>query len=173
MILDKLWEFDPAGTAITVTAASTNIVDLHGAGLVPAPSSTVKPGRDIGGGSAAGPTPMLMVLVTTTFTASGAATLNVAFQGAPDDGTGNPGAYATYAESGVIALASLVAGNMVLNIDVPRLLPAPNTPALLPRFVRLNYTVATGPFTAGKLTSYVVLTRDDQVSYIPGVAVNN
>lgn len=173
MILDKNLEFDPSGTAITSTAVSTNVFDLHGSGLVPAPSSSVKPGRDIGGGSASGPTPMLLVLVNTTFTASGAATLNVQFQAAPDNGSGGVGSYATYAESGTIALASLVAGNTILNIDVPRILPAPNTPALLPRWLRLNYVVATGPFTGGALQAYIVLTRDDQVSYIPGVTVGN
>lgn len=173
MILDKLLEFDPAATAITVTAASTNIFDLHGASLIPAFSSTVLPGRDMGAGSSGANIPKIVVLVTTTFTAGGAGTLQVQFQGAPDNGSGSPGSYVTYAETPALALASLVAGNRIFDIDWPRILPTPNTPALLPRFVRLNYVVATGPMTAGKLTAYMVLGRDDQVAYIPGIAVAN
>lgn len=172
MILDKLLEFDPAGTAITSTAASTNVIDLHGANLVPAFSTTVKPGRDLGGGSASGPTPMLFVVITTTFTQAGA-TLNVQFQGAPDDGTGIPGTYATYAESGVLALANMAAGNVLLAIDVARIQPLPNTPALLPRFLRLNYVVASGPFTAGKLSAYISLSNEYSTAYLPGIAVAN
>lgn len=173
MILDKLLEFDPAGTAVTATAASTNIIDLHGANLIPAFSATVKPGRDMGGGSAGGPTPMLLVVVTTTFTAGGAGTLNVQFQAAPDNGSGAAGSFVTYAESGVQALANLVAGNTIFNIDVPRILPLPNTPALLPRFLQLNYVVATGPMTAGKLSAYIVLTSEPTGYYLPGFTVPN
>lgn len=173
MILDKLQEFDPAGTAITSTAASTNIIDLHGANMVPAFSSTVKPGRDMGGGSAAGPTPMIIVVITTTFTAGGAATLNVQFQAAPDNGSGAAGSFVTYVETGVIALASLVAGNLIFAVDVPRILPLPNTPALLPRFLQLNYVVATGPMTAGKLSSYISLSNEYSTAYIPGITVAN
>lgn len=173
MILDKLLEFDPSGTAVSVTAASTNIIDLHGASLLPAFSSTVKPGRDIGGGSASGPTPMLMVVVTTAFVSAGGALLNVQFQGAPDDGTGAAGTYATYAESGTVAVASLAAGNLIFNIDVPRILPLPNTPALLPRFIRLNYVVTVSSFSAGKLAAYVVLSTDAPTQYLPGVTVAN
>jgi hypothetical protein len=45
-----------------------------------------------------------------------------------------------------------VAGNVLFEIDLPlpRVIPSPNTPALLPRFLRLNYVVVTGPMTAGK-----------------------
>lgn len=173
MILDKLLEFDPANTAITVTAVSTNSFDAHGSGLIPAASATVKPGRDMGSGSDDGPTPRILVLVQQTFTAGGAGTLNIQFQGAPDNGSGVAGAFATYAESGVIALASLVLGNTIFNIDWPRILPMPNTPALLPRFFRLNYVVATGPFTAGQVQSEMVLTQDNYTPYLPGVVVNN
>lgn len=172
MIMDKLLEFDPSGTALTVTAASTNVLDAHGASLIPAFSSTVKPGRDMGAGGGL-ITPKLVVLITTTFGAGGAATLQVQFQGAPDNGSGAPGTYVTYAESPARALADLVAGNRILDIDWPRIAPSPNTPALLPRFYRLNYIVATGPMTSGALGAWIVLGRDDQVAYIPGVTVAN
>lgn len=171
MIMDKLMEFDPAGTLITVTAASTNIFDLHGAGLIPAAAAI--PGRDMGVGSANGAIPKLMVVTQAVFTAAGAATLNVQFQGAPDNGAGVPGAYVTYVETGVIAKGILVNNVRIFDVDWPRILPAPNTPALLPRFVRLNYVVATGPFLTGSVQAEVVLGRDDQVYYQAGTTVAN
>lgn len=173
MILDKLLEFDPAATAVTVTAASTNEVDLHGAGLVPAFSATVKPGRDIGGGSESGYPPRIIVVCTTTFTAGGAGTLQIQFQGAPDNGSGIAGTYVTYAETPAMALADLVAGNMLWSLPAPRIRPAPNTPALLPRFIRLNYIVATGPMTAGKVQAYLALSGEPSTAYLPGTTVAN
>ena len=172
MILDKSLEFDPNGTAITASAASTNVIDLHGANLVPSPSSTVKPGRDLGGGQAGGPIPRVWVVVNTTFTQNGA-TLNVALQGAPDNGSGGVGSYVTFAESGAIVLASLVAGNVIFDVPVPRVIPQPNTPALLPRWLRLNYTVASGPFTGGALQAYIALGDEPSAYYIPGFTVAN
>lgn len=173
MLIDKLLEFDPNPTAITVTAVSTNVLDLHGASLIPAPSATVKPGRDMGIGAALGAMPKLMVLVVETFTAVGAGTLQVQVQGAPDNGAGAEGAYATYAETPAIGKATLVAGVRIFDIDLPRMIPTPPTPALMPRFIRLNYIVATGPMTAGKVCSELVLGRDDNPQYLPGIAVNN
>lgn len=172
MIIDKQLEFDPAGTAITASAASTNVIDLHGSGLIPAAAG--KPGRDMGVGTAPGAVPRLMISIQQTFgSGGGSATLNIQFQGAPDNGSGSPGSYTTYAESGAIPQASLVAGNRVFDIDVPRVLVTPLTPATLPRFLRLNYVVASGPMTAGTIQAEIVLSRDDQVSYQAGVTVAN
>jgi hypothetical protein len=56
-----------------------------------------------------------------------------------------------------------VAGVHIFDIDLPRVVPNPNTPALMPRFLRLNYIVATGPMTAGGHAE-LVLGRDDQCS---------
>src|SRR4051812_33589370 len=97
-IMDRLIEFDATGTAITVTAVSTNVLDLHGASLIPAPSATVKPGRDIGAASGYSQ-PRLLVQATEAFAAVGAATLQVQVQAAPDNGAGAEGAYATYVET--------------------------------------------------------------------------
>lgn len=173
MLLDKLMEFDPTGTAITVTAVSTNALDLHGASLIPAPSATVKPGRDMGIGSAMGALPKVTVIATEAFAAAGAGTLQVQVQGAPDNGAGAEGAYTTYAETPAIGKAALVAGVHIFDIDLPRVVPNPIAPAAMPRFLRLNYIVATGPMTAGKVYSGLTLGRDDQVQYIPGISVAN
>lgn len=171
MILDGNLVFDPAATAITVTAASTNIIDLHGSGMIPAAAAGV--GRDMGIGSSSGATPKLMVVVQQTFTAAGAATLNVQVQGAPDNGSGSPGSYVTYAETGAIAKGSLVVGNRIFDIDLPRVLVTPVTPANVPRFIRLNYVVATGPMTAGTVYAALILGRDDQMTYQSGFTVSN
>ncbi len=153
MILDNSLIFDSAASvAIGVgSQASTNQINLVNA-------------RDMGVGSDEGVTPKLMVLVTTAFTTTNAATLQVQVQGSTNNAT-----YTTYAESDVISAANLAAGNQLLNIDMPR--PAPG--AALPQYLRLNYVVATGTFGAGALTSALVLTRGDNVNYPPGVAVVN
>lgn len=172
MILDKLLEFDPAGTAVTSTATSTNVIDLHGSGLIPAAAAL--PGRDLGGGNVgSGASPRIIVFITTTFAAAGAATLNIQFQGAPDNGSGAAGSFVTYSETGVIAKASLAAGVLAWSVPVPRILPVPNTPALLPRFLQLNYVVATGPFTAGKLSAYIALGDEASTVYQSGFTVSN
>lgn len=173
MIFDKSLEFDPASTVIAVTTVSTNVIDLQGAGLLPAPGSSVKPGRDIGGGTDGGSVPRIWVFVDTTFTAGGGATLNIQFQGAPDNGSGAPGFYVTYAETGAIALASLVAGNVLWDVPVPRVLPVPVSLTSIPRFVELNYVVASGPFTGGALRAYIALPDSPSAYYPSGIAVAN
>lgn len=168
MILDKLLEFDPAGTPLTVSAASTNIIDLHSANMIPAAAAL--PGRDLGAGQSASGTPKIMAIVTTALLAAGAATLVVQVQGAPDNGAGAPGAYVTMAESQAIPKAALVIGARLLDIDMPR--PAPGQG--VPRFIRLNYVVGTGPFTAGAIQAELVLERGDNNIYYPaGTAVSN
>src|SRR5260221_13993257 len=137
--------------AITATAASTSVIDLQGGlAINVGPNATVF-GEDIGIGDGVA---MLKVaaFVTTTFTAAGAGTLVVALQGAPDTGAsepgGTPGTYVTYAQTGVIALADLVAGMKIAALDWP---PVQPNSSPLPRYLRLNYTVATGPMTAGNI----------------------
>lgn len=156
MILDKLLEFDPAGTAITATATSTNILDMLQA-------------RDMGIGDHAGATPKLLVACQQTFTAAGAATLNIQFQSAPDNGSGAPGTWTTAAESSALPLASLVAGLHLFDISLPHR----QAGAAIPRFYRLNYVVATGPMTAGTVQSELVLGRDNTPAYPSGFTVAN
>ena len=158
MILDSLLMFStPASPqAVTVTAASTNIIDL----LNP---------RDMGIGD--DPALKLAIYITTAFTAAGAATLQVQFQGAPDNGSGLPGTYVTYAESATYAVADLSVGRKLLPIDVPhRDLTLTTT---FPRFYRLNYIVATGPMTAGALVAGIVLDRQDASQYPAGLTITN
>jgi len=127
----------PSGVALTATRVSTNVIDLL-------------TGRDLGAGAVLG----LHVDVLTAFTAGGAATLQIDFEvGATAGGTYYPLIY-----SPIIPVAQLIVGAPIFRVDVPlnQVLNAtagvPSTPG---RFIRLNYTVVTGPFTAGALFSYL------------------
>jgi hypothetical protein len=165
MILDGLLQF--TGTAGTVstdspttgTQQSTNVIDLVNA-------------RDMGIGD--DPALKLMVVIQTTF-ASGTS-LELQLQGAPDNGSGAPGSYTTMWDSGAIAEASLVAGRYLANIDMPRtLLATPSNPSAaqaLPRFLRLQY-VTVGTHTAGQLYGFLVLDRQDQITYPAGINISN
>ena len=134
----------PSGVALTTTRVSTNVIDLL-------------TGRDLGAGNILG----IHVDVLTTFTAGGAATLQIDFEvGATAGGTYYPLNY-----SSVIPVAQLTVGSPIFRVALPlnQVLNAVagvrNTPG---RFIRLNYTVATGPFTAGTIFSYVNPIADRQ-----------
>ncbi len=152
MIIDGLLLFDSAAL-VTSTAVSTNIVDLVNA-------------RDIGVGD--DPAMKIMVLVTTAITTTNSATLTVSAQGSTDNST-----WSTYASSPAYAAATLVAGTRLFDIDWPR----PAAGLATPRYLRLNYTVGTGIFSAGAVTAALVLDRDDRVNaagaYPPGIRIAN
>ena len=182
MILDALLQFDNAASlAIAAgTQASTNVIDFGlGTSTNPAIPSNANGGgaRDMGIGD--DPALKLLVQISTTFTSGGAGTLSVAIQGAPDNGSGAPGSYTTWWTSPVYALATLVAGARLLNMDFPR----PPAGVAVPRFVRLLYTVAGATMTAGAVSAYLVLDRVDQMynstnnavpgGYSPGIAISN
>ena len=161
MFLDQALKLSDA-QAITVTAASTNLYDITGAGSGNVPNmifgTTGLAGADMGlGDSAMRPTAYFSV--DTTFTAAGAATLTIALQGAPDNGSGSPGTYTTIVETSALPVASLVAG---ANLQIP--LPPVTVGEALPRFYRFNYTVATGPMTAGKLNGVILLNAATQTN---------
>lgn len=156
MILDGALQFSGAAGAIngdlptTGSQTSTNIIDLLNA-------------RDMGIGD--NPAMKLFVSVLTAFTAG--TSLQVNFQGAPDN-AGSPGTWTTYASSGVTAEASLTVGQHLFDIDVPR--PPPGV--AIPRFYRLQY-VTVGTHTAGAIYGALVLDRDDELYYPPGIKINN
>lgn len=178
MILDALQQFDNAVSLAIApgTQASTNILDY---GILSGIPSSANGGgaRDMGIGD--DPALKLLVQVGTTFTSGGAGTLSVAIQGAPDNGSGAPGTFVTWYVSPAYALATLTAGGRLLNMDFPR----PPDGVVVPRFVRLLYTVGAVAFTAGTITAFVVLDRDDQMynstdnsvlgGYPAGITINN
>lgn len=131
-----------AGSAITVTRASTNVLDLLSA-------------RDIGGGDDI----EMHVQVLTAFTAAGAATLEIAFQTSATAG----GTYVDLIRSPVIAVADLTVGSQVFRYKLPVMqLNEKTSPK---QFIRLNYTVSTGPMTAGAIFAYLTGGGDRQVTY--------
>jgi len=146
MILDGLLLFDN-NSAITAGGPSGNVLDLLNA-------------RDI----AIGYPLEVLVQPTVDFTAGGAATLQVQFQGSADNST-----WSTYVESLAQPLANLKTGKQPFMIRVPS--PEPDDP--LPRYLRLNYIVGTGPMLTGKLTAGILLDRQANIAYRPGIAISN
>lgn len=137
MILDKLLMFSEA-QAVTATAASTDVIDLG-------PIDGTR--RDIGVGY-----PLeFWTTVNTTATASGAATVNVQLQTSPDNST-----WTTIASSGDLALSALVAGKRIVSQKVP---------SGVQKYLRVNYTVGTGPLTAGAFTSGINLDVGNNTPY--------
>jgi hypothetical protein len=152
MYMDQANLFDTAA-AITATAVSTNIIDLTNA-------------RDLGVGD--DPALDVVVLVTTTMLSAGATTLTIQFQGSTDNST-----YTTMMQSDTLGKAVLTAGTKI-SFDMPRL----SASQARPRYLRLNYVVATGPFTQGAVTSFLCL--DDHANtgianygYAPGIVIAN
>lgn len=147
MITDKQLTFSEA-QAVTTSAASTNVVDLgpltHG--------NTV---RDIGAGEPV----YLVIQVGEDATASGSATVNFALQ---TDTVENFASPTVLFDSGAIGKADLTAGARPVAIAVPR---------GVERYLRVNYTVSTGPLTAGTFSAYLVKDVGDATLYSSGFAV--
>lgn len=166
MILDINTVLDSNKT-LTVTATSAGVLDLAGLGVGQTVTNifgttNTSFGEDIGIGDGASP-PNLLVMIGTTFTAAGAATLQVQLQAAVDTtNTGTPGTWDTIVETDTLAVALLTAGTKIAEFTVPPRYPGQG----FPRFYRLNYVIATGPMTAGAISFAGIITgRDDQVAY--------
>lgn len=148
--------------AVTVTAPSTTTYDVAGVGVGNAPPNTFGTatlfGEDIGIGDGVSP-PRVAVYVGTAFTAGGAATLQLQLQASIDTGTPGytPSAWRTIGQTEAIAVASLTANALIMEMTVP---PRAVGQAF-PRFYRLNYVVATGPMTAGTIAWAGFLTGVD------------
>jgi hypothetical protein len=144
MILDRTLLLSDA-QAITVTAVSSNVIDAGAAGTAFGHAAALRRNLAIG---AAIP---FLVQVVQDFTAGGAATLAIALQTADDEAFSSP---VTVYTTPAIALADLKAGQRLFISDyLPK---GVNGKGITKRYWRLNYTVATGPMTAGKITAGVV-----------------
>lgn len=166
MLLDALTQFVPFGTPLSLVAGAgvsirSNIYDILGQGVGQAPANIIGNvstfGSDMGIGVKK---PLLDCVVGTGFTTGNAATLNVAFQGAPDTGLAGgyqPGAWTTYVETGPMAVANLTAGAIVARFDWPPVFPVGEP---LPRFLSLLFSPAAATnFTAGTI-NFALLTMD-------------
>jgi hypothetical protein len=132
----------------TGTTVASNIIDLGVTSGVPS-SANGGGARDIGVGD--DPSLKLSAIAVTAFNATG--TLQLELSGAPDSGTGTPGAYTVMWTSPVYASAQLVtAGFQLANVDVP-----------IPRFLRLRFIQASTANTTGTVEASIVIDRDDQI----------
>jgi hypothetical protein len=115
MIVDGQLFFEVlTGQAITVTANSTNVLDL---GV----------GRDLGGGAPFAP--ILIASCITAFASSTAsATLTIAVQGAPDNGSGSPGGYQTIQTTPAVPLGQLLIGMRPLKMTLASVSEFPAAP---------------------------------------------
>lgn len=157
MIIDAFLQFDSGANLAQVvgTYTSANIIDLHMAGIPVL--ANLQGARDIGVGD--NPALKMLVQVGTAFTSGGAATLQVALQGATDNGSGAPNAFSTWWTSPAYALATIaVAGARLYDMDMPR----PPAGIAIPRFLRMAYIIAGATTTAGTVYSAIVLDRFDQ-----------
>lgn len=131
MIVDALLTLAD-GQAVTASAPSTHSLDLGSH-------------RDIGGG-----TPLeLVVSVVETATAAGAATVSLALETDDDPAFTVP---ERLVASPAYPLAALTEGASLFRIAVPR---------GTRRYLRLFFTVADGPLTAGRFAASLVATRQD------------
>lgn len=172
MILDINALLDSNHT-ITATAVSNGVYDTAGLGVgqpvlnrfgIATVGGNPSFGNDIGGGGPNASAPQLAVIVGTTFTAAGAATLRVQLQAAVDtNNTGTPGTWDVINQTDDVPVALLVAGAKVANFTVPDRYLGQG----FPRFYRLNYIVATGPMTAGTIGTAALLTGIDDTPQYP------
>lgn len=162
MILDALLQFDSAANVFSngTTVNSTNVLDLHMAGIPVL--ANLQGARDMGIGD--DPAMKLLVQVSTLFV--GGTSCSVALQGATDNGSGAPGTFSTWWISPAYAVATLIVGARMLDMDMPR----PPAGIAIPRFLRLLYTCV-GNVTGGAVNSYLVIDRMDQPYSSTGNAV--
>lgn len=128
-IIDKFLQISTA-QVITATAVSTDVIDAGA-------TKNAAIGRDLGGGTQL----FLEITVGATFTAAGAGTLTIALQDSADNSS-----FADVLTTPALALASLTAGQ---RFYIP-------LPAKLRRYIRANYTVATGPMLTGNVSAQIV-----------------
>lgn len=155
----------------TGTQDASNILDIGVSSGVPS-SASGGGARDIGIGDK--PMLKLSAIATTAFTSG--TSLQIQLNGAPDNGSGAPGAYTAMWTSPVTAEILLIQGSQVANVDVPRVLFG----QVLPRFLKLTF-ITVGTHATGAIEANVVIDRDDQPigitgaisAYPPGVVVAN
>lgn len=136
MIFDKTLQFSNA-QAITVDAASTNLLDLLATGTPYGHAAALK--RDLGKGVRV---PLLVQVVTTFATLT---SLTIKLQGSVDEAFTSPvDIYST----GAVPVATLVAGYQMPIDFFPR--------GTIYRFLRMYYDVTGSDATAGKITAGVV-----------------
>lgn len=141
MMLDAQLQLSSA-QAVTASAVSTNTIDLS-------------QNRDL----ASGDTLVALFTVDSTVTAAGAATVN--FQ-IVSSASGNLSSPTILAQSGPIPKADLTAGRAPFSVGLAQ--NASLAISLGQRYIGVQYTVGTGPLTAGSFTC--CLTTDTNIPKI-------
>lgn len=144
MAVDALLQLS-AAQAVTASAVSTNTLDL----------SQV---RDLGAGGDL----YVNFTVDTTVTAAGAATVTFQLISSASASLTSP---TVLAQTDAIGKAELTAGRRPISLEIP-----PSQLAAQPigqRYFGVQYTVGTGPLTAGAFTAYVDIAKADAPKYYP------
>ena len=144
MIIDNNLRVSSAQT-VTTSAVSTDSIDLSQA-------------RDVGAGYPL----MFHFLVTEAVTAAGAATVDFQVIGSENS---NLSSGVVLGSSGPIGKAELIVGKRIA-VEIN-----PSIGSLGLRYLGANYSVATGPLTAGKFTADIVYNVQDSKSYASGFSV--
>jgi hypothetical protein len=173
MRLDASIAFVPVGSPLpilgTASQLPSNVIDGLGVGPGIAPPNIFgagNPSAVFGADLGIGLFRMLIQVATgTAFATSNSATMNIAFQGAPDSGAAGgyqPGTWQTFSESGYLTAAQMGAGKIIYRGDWSAAFPDTEAGAR-PRFYRLLFqTLAATAFTAGTIANAIVTpTRDD------------
>ena len=155
----------------TGTQDCSNIIDLGVALGIPT-SANGGGARDMGIGDY--PAMKLSIIATAAFTTG--ATTQFELQGAPDNGSGAPGAYTTMWEQ-VAAVTSAPQGWQFANVDLPRTV----FEQVLPRYLQLVCISGGTTNTTGLVEAQLVLDLDQQIigatglqsGYPAGVTVAN
>ena len=134
------------GQAITVTAVGTNVIRLNGAPAATPGFTTDTLGNTVDNDPGKAPEVDILITVTEAFVAAGAATLTIALEADDDSAQGSA---TTLMTTPAIGKATLVPGYQV-RIALPPGIAAADL------HLGLRYTVATGPFTAGKITAGII-----------------
>ncbi len=133
------------GQAVTATAISTNVLDLRNAATPALVNEGIK-----------GPDLYLTIMVTQAATAAGAAT--VVFSLESDSTADLATSPTTHWTSAAIGKATLVAGYIVAQFQLPSQLT-------YERYLGVRYTVATGPLTAGLFLAFLSLDVQANANY--------
>lgn len=140
------------GDAVTVTAISSNVLDLRQA-AVPATADE----------GISGPEEWLVVQADNSadWTAAGAATLTITVE---SDSTANLAtAPVVHFSTAAIAKATILKTAVLVRTQLPS--------DLYKRFLGLRYTVATGPFTAGAILAWLTTDIQRNLTYPTGFSV--
>jgi hypothetical protein len=137
----------------TGTQVLSNIVDLGVTSGVPS-SANGAGARDIG----IGDDPALKLAATCPIAWVGGTSVQLELSGAPDNGSGAPGSYTVMWTSPVIAVANLIIGAQLANVDMPRVI----WEQVLPRYLRMR-TIVVGTFTTSSLEAWIALDKQEQI----------